>query len=101
MLLYKSLTSMSGSFFFIFDFGCNLCSQYAVEGFAKSQASCRPGLVELVLVLVLVDSCTGCFVEEGIALVVEHRRAAAGVAGIVGRRVAAAVAVEEVNRTVH
>lgn len=86
---------MFGSFF-IFDFGC---SRYAVEGFAKSQASCRPGLVDQVLVL--VGSCTGCFVEVGIALVVEHRRAAAGAAGIVGRRVAAAVAVEEVNHTVH
>ena len=45
--------------------------------------------------MVVVGPYTGRFVEEGIALVVEHCRAAAGVAGIAG------VAVEEGNRTVH
>ena len=45
--------------------------------------------------MVVVGPYTGRFVEEGIALVVEHCRAAAGVAGIAG------VAVEEGNCTVH
>jgi len=51
-------------------------------------------------VVAVVGSCTGRFVEEGIALAVVHSRAAVEVAGIVGRRVAAAV-VEEGNCTVH